>query len=142
MKRKFEKAEQIHDEMLEKLDDESQMLEVEEEFSDFRIRAENELLVLKTFVMEKRNISPMNDQTSIASSSGRNTRLPKLIIEPFDGNPLNSKAFYDKFICTIDGNAELSNVEKISYLLSLVKGAAVQTLKRVCTVQQQLQTGT
>ena len=128
IKRKLERAEEIHDEIMDVLDDEEQMLQMEEEFSEFRINGENELLILQRFIAEKNKNS--TEQASVTSSrTGRNLKLPKLTIKPFDGNPLNWRTFHDTFMCSIDSNLELSNVEKMSYLINLLEGTAEQTVK-------------
>lgn len=128
MKKKLEKAEGLQEDILDKVEDEAEMLELEESFGEFRIFAGNELLILQDFIKKKTNgVDKHSDGSS--TSSGRNMRLPKLSIKPFDGNPLNWKTFYDTFMCTIDGNETLSNVERMSYLLNLVEGVAEQTLK-------------
>ena len=124
--KKLEKAEDLHEEILDLIDDEGQMMDVEEEFSAFKINAENELLILKQFLAK---FNPTADHVSVTSTTGRNMKLPKLTIKPFDGNPLNWKTFQDTFLCTIDNNMDLSDVEKMSYLLNLVQGDAEQTLK-------------
>jgi len=130
MKKKLEKAEELQEEILDKTEKEEDMLELEESFGEFRISAGNELLILQEFIKKKTSSADKHsDGSSASSSGGRNMRLPKLSIKPFDGNPLKWKTFYDTFMCTIDGNETLSNVERMSYLLNLVEGVAEQTLK-------------
>ena len=56
-------------------------------------------------------------------------QLPKIIIPPFDGNPLHYQSFVDSFGSSIDTNQSLSNVEKFLYLKGFLKGKALSTIE-------------
>lgn len=51
-------------------------------------------------------------------------RLPKLEIQPFDGEFIRWPEFWDQFESTIHKNASLDNVDKFKYLRSYLKGKA------------------
>lgn len=129
LRRKIEKVGEIHEEIMNILDDESDLINQEEKHQEFVIRNENELRKLIKFMEKKTMQEVTNSNISTNSTKKISMKLPKLTIKPFDGDPLCWKSFYDTFMCTIDSNDDLSNVEKMSYLVSFLKGQAEQTLK-------------
>jgi len=52
------------------------------------------------------------------------TRLPKLDLPQFSGNPLFWQAFWDSFETAVHNNAALTGVQKLSYLRAQLKGEA------------------
>ena len=52
------------------------------------------------------------------------TRLPKLPLPTFDGNPLEWQAFWDSFIAAVDLNPGLTPVQKLNYLRTQLHGDA------------------
>jgi hypothetical protein len=71
---------------------------------------------------------PCNDfpQNSLGSSKNQNHKLPKLNLPVFSGNLLEWQTFWDCFETSIHSNNSLSDVEKFSYLRSLLCGEALQ----------------
>ena len=65
------------------------------------------------------------------SSNTRNSNigLPKLNIKKFNGDAMEWQCFYDSFIEAIHININLSDIEEINYLLSLLSGEAETTIK-------------
>ena len=55
-------------------------------------------------------------------------KLPKLTLSRFDGDPTQWETFWDSFQSTIDGNTELSNIDKLKYLQNSLIGEAAQTI--------------
>lgn len=55
-------------------------------------------------------------------------RLPKLTIKPFSGNVPAWTTFWDSYKSTIHENAELSDIEKINYLRSLLTHGAAEAI--------------
>ena len=51
-------------------------------------------------------------------------RLPKLTIQPFDGNVTHWTSFWDSFDSVIHQNTGLNEVNKFNYLHSLLRGSA------------------
>lgn len=51
-------------------------------------------------------------------------RLPKITMKPYDDNPLKWKAFIDTFKITVHKRTDLTNIEKMTYLTSLLEGEA------------------
>ena len=46
--------------------------------------------------------------------------LPKLHIQPFDGNPLEWLTFWDSYSNAVHNNHELNNIDKMNYLKGLI----------------------
>ena len=56
-------------------------------------------------------------------------RLPKLHIPKFSGALCDWTAFWEVFYTSVHNSTALSSVEKFSYLVSLLEGSALQTIK-------------
>ena len=56
------------------------------------------------------------------------TRLPKLDIPTFTGQPLESQPFWDCFAAAIDSNPSLTGVQKLSYLRAQLRGEATRAI--------------
>ena len=56
-------------------------------------------------------------------------RLPKISIEPFDGDPRKYQTFMDSFESSINSNSRLNDVDKFLYLKGLLKGKAFNTIE-------------
>ena len=54
--------------------------------------------------------------------------LPKLHIQPFDGNPLEWLTFWDSYSNAVHNNHELNNIEKMNYLKGLITCNAVRAI--------------
>ena len=55
-------------------------------------------------------------------------RLPKLTIKPFSGNVTTWTTFWDSYRSTIHENVELSDIEKFTYLRSLLTHGAADAI--------------
>lgn len=54
--------------------------------------------------------------------------LPKLHIQPFDGNPLEWLTFWDSYSNAVHNNHELNNIEKMNYLKGLITSNALHAI--------------
>ena len=70
--------------------------------------------------------SPSINVTSVASgvSSVSSSKLPKLTLKTFNGDPKRWQEWWECFKVAIDENSKLSEIEKFTYLRSLVEGTA------------------
>ena len=55
-------------------------------------------------------------------------QLPRLTIQPFDGNVTHWTSFWDSFDSAIHQNTGLNEVDKFNYLRSLLRGSARDTI--------------
>ena len=52
------------------------------------------------------------------------SRLPKLTLPTFNGNPLQWQTFWDSFTAAVDSNPTLSQVQKLNYRRAQLQGDA------------------
>jgi len=72
---------------------------------------------------------PVSHVTSQASvGSGTATRLPKLSIPVFSGDPLQWQSFWDCFEAAVHNNASLTNIQKMNYLRAQLQHDAVRVV--------------
>ena len=70
------------------------------------------------------SLSSSSMVNSSYSDGKQNVRLPKLNLKHFKGDPIKFQAFWDSFETTIHNNEDVSDVSKMSYLVSLLEGPA------------------
>ena len=59
----------------------------------------------------------------------RQTQLPKLILLPSNGDIANWLSFWELYDASVHSNSELTDVQKLSYLKSLVEGVAKEAIE-------------
>ena len=67
--------------------------------------------------------------TGASGSSTRQARLPELILPPFNGDIANWLSFWELYDAVVHSNSELTDVQKFSYLKSLVEGVAKEAIE-------------
>ena len=67
--------------------------------------------------------------TSSNSSTVQNvSRLPKLILPTFDGNPLYWQSFWDSYRAAVHDNPSLSDIQEFNYLRAQLRGDASRSI--------------
>lgn len=67
--------------------------------------------------------------TGSNSSTFQNvSRLPKLILITFHGNPLYWQSFRDSYQAAVDDNPSLSDIQKFNYLRAQLLGDALRSI--------------
>ena len=56
-------------------------------------------------------------------------KLPKMILKPFTGDPLEWTSFWESFEAAVDRNYRINNIEKMNYLKNYLKGEAERAIK-------------
>ena len=56
------------------------------------------------------------------------SRLSKLILITFDGNPLYWQSFWDSYRASVDDNPSLSDIQKFNYLRVQLLGDALRSI--------------
>ena len=74
------------------------------------------------------------------SDGKQNVRLPKLNLRNFKGDPIKFQAFWDSFETTIHNNEDVSDVSKMSYLVSLLEGPAYSAVTGLSLTSANYQT--
>lgn len=59
------------------------------------------------------------------------SRLPEIPLPNFDGNIYMWPAFRDRFLAMVDGREQLSNIDKVYYLLGCLKGNAAEVVRGI-----------
>ena len=67
-------------------------------------------------------------RTDPPSSAASKVKLPKLTIQPFNGEPTNWMTFWDSYKTAVDDNPALTEIEKFAYLRSLLQGLALEAI--------------
>ncbi|KAG1661324.1 Ovochymase-2 [Nymphon striatum] len=70
---------------------------------------------------------PLGDKKAPLSHNVQ-VKLPKLFIDPFDGDVLKWTTFFEQFKSSIHENNHLSPIDKFNYLKSLLRGAAANSI--------------
>lgn len=63
-----------------------------------------------------------------ATPTSARVKLPKISLPHFCGNPMRLSAFWDSFNSAIHTNNRLSEIDKFTYLRSLLEGAAYDAI--------------
>ena len=81
------------------------------------------------------SVSPQQHQgnsgTGTEAPKAARTKLPKLTLRRFKGEVTQFRTFWDTFESAVHCNPGLTNVDKFSYLVSLLEGSASHTIE-VC----------
>lgn len=133
---KFEKLVKLNEEISELINDD---LELEEHFDSadkYETLFKQEIKKLRDFIKkcspeESIFVSENKTYEFQERSSGTKSviKLPKMEIRKFNGDPLNWKSFNDSFTAAVDKNPHLTDVEKMNYLVSYLKGEAENAVK-------------
>ena len=80
--------------------------------------------------MQNQSFVPSNDSHgSMASQTSHSvSRLPKLSLLSFSGDPLTWQTFWDSFSVAVDSSPVLSGVQKFNYLRTLLQGEAAKAV--------------
>ena len=91
--KKLNRAEELHEDILEEIDEVTDMTKAEKDFSTFRITNQNELLILRNFIQKHSNTQESLPDLPVgspsASHNGSSMKLPKMYMKKFNGDPLN-----------------------------------------------------
>ncbi|XP_028397221.1 uncharacterized protein LOC114521031 [Dendronephthya gigantea] len=117
--------------------DSSEEVLLEDIESAAKVRAEmqeavlmiEEVLQNEDTTLESLNTSQQSQQApSVATGTSSRARLPKLEVKKFSGRIHEWQEFWDSFKSAIHNNANLSDVDKFSYLRGLIEGPARATI--------------
>ena len=104
---------------------------IEEEDELYREETEAFQMTAKTY---EENIKAYlrrhnEDNVSTATTSGAvGVKLPKICIQPFDGEALKWRTFIEQFEATVDIKDDLSDIEKFTYLKGYLRDSALEAI--------------
>ena len=121
--------------ILELEDDDDAIIEEIETSGEFRDKIHGVLVRIENQL--KPTTAPSSYTETIQSTSksptketvSTHTRLPKLILKRFSGEPRDWISFWDQYKNAVHENTTLSDVDKFSYLKSLLEGNAATTIQ-------------
>ena len=134
LRTKMDKIRDLHVRIIEAIpEDRLDEIEVEivdqEEYMD---DIQNRLQKITSYRVSRTNVNTNSctdpDLAHEKSSSSHFQRLPKLTLPLFNGAILEWQTFWDSFETTIHSNADLSDIQKFSYLKSLLEGEAARCI--------------
>ena len=73
-------------------------------------------------------IPDLTDHTHASSSQSLNSRLPKLTLPVFSGDPLHWQTFWDSFSAAVHMNPALGCIQKFNYLKAQLQGDAARAI--------------
>ena len=93
-------------------------------YTEIEVSIRHDITILTDFIEKKRKGCDTNDKQKTSQ-----LRLPKFEIKKFNGDPTNWKSFIESFNAAIDLNNDLSNIEKMNFLVNYVEGEAESVIK-------------
>ena len=127
---KFKKVLELNDEISEVIVDDAELEQHTDEATDFEIKVRNDIRIIEKFISKKSESAETLIAGSTASStSSQIVRLAKIEIKKFYGDPACWQTFIDSFESAVDKSDQISDIEKMNYLVNLVKGEAEATVK-------------
>ena len=96
-----------------------------------------------TNVAENTNTQIFNTNTNLASCSNTGmaarSKLPKLILPKFRGEVKNYRSFWEIFESAVHNNTQLTIIDKFNYLVSLLEGQALRSIKGLAITEDNYQ---
>ena len=83
--------------------------------------------------------SPVSTSSQATGSTSHSTKLPKLVLKKFSGDPKMWQEWWDSFKVAVHENG-ISDVEKFNHLRSLVEGAAYATIAGLSLTEENYKT--
>ena len=126
---KFIKMQTLNDEISYLIEDESELEEEENSSTDFTLLYRQKYsriikFIDKALLKSADTVSNPGSNKSVTSM----VKLPPLKLKSFDGSPELWQTFFENFQCAVDANEDLSEIQKLTYLRSLLEGPALSTI--------------
>ena len=126
----FKAIKEIHDELLNLIEEEEELEKEITEMMNFKLQVK-EVQIKVRKIITTNSIAETRSNLSNSSDSLKNIKLPKLELEKFKGDPTKWHTFFDSFDSAIHQNDQLSktsNIQKMTYLRSLLEGSASEAI--------------
>ena len=120
----------LSEEIQEGLDDDSYAADFAK-YTDYEVQIRAELLKLTKFIDSKKtkDIKPSSSSVKTAERSAGKVKLPRFEIKKFNGNPVAWRLFIESFDAAVHGNSDLSDIEKMNFLMNYVEGEAENVIQ-------------
>ena len=129
IKKKLNEVIEKFDKIIDEIDDVSLGTEESAKSYKFELEINKHLSEVKEKLKSK-VINETRDAKTVSQTNKQvSVRLPKIEIKRFNGDATEWQTFYDSFECAVHKNKQISNIEKMNYLINLLEGEAASTLK-------------
>ncbi|XP_028409239.1 uncharacterized protein LOC114531823 [Dendronephthya gigantea] len=100
----------------------------------------NSIQNTNTQITDTNSIQNSNAQIPVTSMQNSvRSKLPKLTLPKFKGDVTTYKSFWQIFESTVDKNAQLTSIDKFNYLVSLLEGQALRSIKGLAITEDNYQ---
>lgn len=135
----FQEFNQYHNEIVKELtntteeDETAYYIPVEEMYFETKSTLQTYITARKLEIQSESMVSNLN-QSMLNQSNSFGTpkpeiKLPRLSLPTFAGDYKEWNSFSDLFNCAVNNNTQLTNVQKLQYLKSVVRGEALQLIQ-------------
>jgi DNA-binding transcriptional ArsR family regulator len=128
LQEKLEVLRQLDGEILDLTEDEADITNEIEHSESYNQDICDLVLNLKECSKESTPNSTPATNPVAGGTPSYNARLPKLTLKPFDGDITKWLSFWDSYQAAVHSNPEISDVQKFTYLKSLVEGTAREAI--------------
>ena len=132
LKETYEKLNKLDEDLMPHVDpgDIDKEIEDSEQIKDdlFAVMAKVEHVLAAALPAVSTSIAPVTATPAAAAPHHTKTKLPKLKIKNFSGNITGWSPFWGMYKSSVHDNTSLSNIEKFSYLQSLLVGKAQEAI--------------
>ena len=128
LREKLETISKLDDELFELIDDEGELTSEIDQADIFKQSIYATLVKLDDQLNPKGPPATASAPATSAPTPASHARLPKLNIRPFNGDIRKWTTFWDSFESSIHSNTTLSDVEKFTYLQSLLEHSAREAI--------------
>ena len=132
----------LDDEIIDLIDEDVDRTNSEVDSSSKQINDITDVLVKIENLLSKQNrtenfLTPSHSDISLIGSHNSvstnnindNVKVPKIVINEFDGNVLHFMSLWDQFEAAIHSNIKLNNIDKFNYVISCLKDKALDTIR-------------
>ncbi|KAK3727775.1 hypothetical protein QZH41_016420, partial [Actinostola sp. cb2023] len=121
----LQKIADLDEEILDQVDSEEEIAEEIETAGSFRAGM-HEVVVKIDDLLISRSQRPQRSDTNVEKVVS--TKLPKLELRKFKGDPKEWITFWERFSSAVHDNPTISDVDKFNYLKGLLEGSALTTV--------------
>ena len=103
------------------------------------VESNSETNVVEMSINQTSKESSSNSTASEIKHSSTRTKLPKLVLQKFKGDLTRYRTFWETFESAVHKNTELTTVDKLNYLFSLLEGQALRAIKGLAITESNYQ---
>ena len=103
------------------------------------VESKSKMNVVEMSITQTPKESSSNSMVSEIKHSSTRTKLPKLVLQKFKGDLTRYRTFWETFESAVHKNTELTTVDKLNYLFSLLEGQALRAIKGLAITESNYQ---